>query len=201
MATRLARRARSTCSRGRRAVRACCGAVWPISAPCSATGSRVAFNGMYNRTADNEARIETRPFRERGHRREDHAHGLRPARGALGAAQRRARVRKPSIRLGGDRERRAPRRAGPVGVRAGCRRPAPTVVRSSAGSSTGNGGAVRTFSALDEHSVEGKGDYQLGFNALRPRALAQDRRARTPNDPHTRTCARTRSARPAPATA
>ena len=48
--------ARSTCSSGRRPARVCCGAGSTTLGTMIGDNSRLTFNGMYNRTADNDAR-------------------------------------------------------------------------------------------------------------------------------------------------
>jgi outer membrane receptor protein involved in Fe transport len=128
-------------------------------------GSRVAFNGMYNRTADNEARVETGHFENEG---------IDVKITRMDYVQRAVH----SAQLTGEHQYAGHRLDWAV-TASGVRRDEPDrsefvqAMTPAAGGgqvlrwlSTGNGGAVRTFSALDEHSVEGKGDYQWSFNAL-----------------------------------
>jgi outer membrane receptor protein involved in Fe transport len=128
-------------------------------------GSRVAFNGMYNRTADNEARVETGHFENEGI--DAKITRMHYVQRAVHSAQ-----------LTGEHQY-AGHRLDWAMTASGVRRDEPdrsefvqAMTPATSGGqvlrwlSTGNGGAVRTFSALDEHSVEGKGDYQWSFNAL-----------------------------------
>lgn len=127
--------------------------------------TRLTFNGMYNRTADNEARVETGHFENEGFdakiTRMDYVQR------AVNSSQ-----------LTGEHEYGRHRLDWAV-TASGVRRDEPDrsefVQALSPGANggqvlrwltTGNAGAVRTFSALDEHSLEGKGDYQLSFNAF-----------------------------------
>ena len=129
-------------------------------------GSRIAFNGMYNRTADNEARVETGHFENEGIdakiTRMDYVQR------AVSSAQldRRARIRKPPLRLGGDGERCASRRARPVGVRPGCRRREPTAGQSFAGLARATAARFAPSRRSTSIASKGKGDYQWGFNAF-----------------------------------
>ncbi len=129
------------------------------------TGSRLAFNGMYNRTADNEARIETGRFENEGF-------DARITR--MDYIERAVR----SAQVTGEHEMGAHRLDWAV-TSSGVRRDEPDrsefVQSVSPGVnggevlrwvSTGNGGAVRTFSTLAERSLESKADYQWSFNAF-----------------------------------
>jgi outer membrane receptor protein involved in Fe transport len=128
-------------------------------------GSRVAFNGMYNRTADNEARVETGHFENEG---------IDAKITRMDYVQRAVQ----SAQLTGEHEYGSHRLDWAV-TASGVRRDEPdrsefvqAMTPSANGGqvlrwlSTGNGGAVRTFSALNEHSLESKGDYQWGFKAF-----------------------------------
>jgi TonB-dependent receptor len=129
------------------------------------TGTRIAFSGMYNRTADNEARVETGHFENEG---------IDAKITRMDYVQRAV----SSAQLTGEHEDGSQRFDWAV-TASGVRRDEPdrsefvqAVTPGANGTkvfrwlATGNGGAVRTFSALDEHSVEGKGDYHWGFNAF-----------------------------------
>lgn len=127
--------------------------------------SRLTFNGMYNRTADNDARIERGHFENLGIdakiTRMDYVE-----RAVL------------STQLGGEHQLGAHHVDWSI-THSGVRRDEPDrsefvqVVTKDAGGvehlqwlNTGNEGAVRTFSGLDEGSNEGKANYQRGFNAF-----------------------------------
>jgi TonB-dependent receptor len=128
-------------------------------------GSRVAFSGMYNRTADNEARVESGHFENEG---------IDAKITRMDYVQRAV----SSAQVNGEHEY-GPHRFEWAVTTSGVRRDEPdrsefvqVITPGASGGqvlrwlSTGNGGAVRTFSSLDEHSFEGKGDYQWSFNAL-----------------------------------
>ena len=128
--------------------------------------THLSFNGMYNRTADNDARIETGVFENEGF----------PAKITRMQYVERA---VHSAQLNGEHQAGAHRLDWSV-TQSGVRRDEPDrseFVQAISPSSTGGpdvlrwlnsspAGAVRTFSALDEKSTEGKGDYQLTFSAL-----------------------------------
>src|SRR5262249_31739600 len=127
--------------------------------------TRLAFNGMYNRTADNEARVEAGQFENEG----------------IGAKiTRRDYVQREvkSAQAIGEHEYGRHRLDWAV-TASGVRRDEPDrsefvqVVTPTGGGgqllrwlSTGNGGAVRAVSGLDGHSLGGKADYQLTINAF-----------------------------------
>ncbi|HEY9226662.1 MAG TPA: TonB-dependent receptor, partial [Gemmatimonadaceae bacterium] len=128
-------------------------------------GSHLSFNGMYNRTADNDARVERGHFENEG--LDAKITRMRYVERAVSSAQ-----------FSGEHQFGAHRLDWSV-TRSGVRRDEPdrsefvqVVTRGATGAeqlqwlNTGNEGAVRTFSKLDEHSTEGKADYQLGFNAF-----------------------------------
>lgn len=128
-------------------------------------GSRIAFNGMYNRTADNQARVETGHFENEG---------IDAKITRMDYVQRAVH----SAQVAGEHEYGAHRLDWAV-TSSGVRRDEPdrsefvqVATPSVNGAqvlrwlSTGNGGAVRTFSALDEHSLESKGDYHWTFSAF-----------------------------------
>jgi outer membrane receptor protein involved in Fe transport len=129
------------------------------------SGSRIAFNGMYNRTADNEARVESGHFENEG---------IDAKITRMDYVQRAV----SSAQLTGEHEYGSHRFDWAV-TQSGVRRDEPdrsefvqAVTPGANGApvlrwlGTGNGGAVRTFSALSEHSLEGKGDYQFSFSAF-----------------------------------
>ena len=128
-------------------------------------GSRLSFNGMYNRTADNDARVERGHFENLGIdakiTRMDYVER------AVMSAQ-----------LSGEHQFKANHFDWAV-THSGVRRDEPDrsefvqVVTKDANGvehlqwlNTGNEGAVRTFSGLNESSNEAKGKYQLAFNAF-----------------------------------
>ena len=124
--------------------------------------SRIAFNGMYNRTADNDARIERGHFENQGVdakiTRMDYVERAVTSAQLAGEHQLGAHHFDWSATHSGVR-RDEPDRSEFVQV----------VTKDGNGVerlqwlNTGNEGAVRTFSNLDEHSEEGKANYQLGF--------------------------------------
>lgn len=128
-------------------------------------GTRIAFNGMYNRTADNEARIETGHFENEG---------IDAKITRMDYVQRAVR----SAQLNGEHAYGSQRLDWAV-TASGVKRDEPdrsefvqAMTPSPGGGealrwlTTGNGGAVRTFSALNEHSLETKADYQWALSAL-----------------------------------
>lgn len=127
-------------------------------------GSRVSFNGMYNRTADNDAQVEHGHFENEG---------LDAKITRMQYVQREVH----SAQLSGEHQYGASRLDWGV-TQSGVRRDEPDrsefvqVVSQGAGTeqlqwlNTSNEGAVRTFSALEEHSTEAKADYQYMFSAF-----------------------------------
>src|SRR5512143_1856193 len=128
--------------------------------------SRVSFNGMYNRTADNDARVEHGSFENEG----------------IDAKITRMQYVERAVRsaqLSGEHQLGA-QRLDWAFTSSGVRRDEPdrsefvqSITRATPDSpevlrwwNTGNGGAVRTFSTLGETSNEGKADYQRSFGAL-----------------------------------
>jgi TonB-dependent receptor len=129
------------------------------------TNSRLSFNGMYNRTADNDARIERGHFENQGVdakiTRMDYVQRAVTSAQLAGEHQFGSHQFDWSATHSGV-QRDEPDRSEFVQV----------VTKDNSGAerlqwlNTGNEGAVRTFSALDERSDEGKANYQLGFRAL-----------------------------------
>lgn len=129
------------------------------------SASRVSFNGMYDRTADNDARVE------RGHFEND---GIDAKITRMQYVQRAVQ----STQLVGEHQLGAHKVDWAwTGSRVNRDEPdrsefVQTITKSADGSDvlrwlhTGNEGAVRTFSALDESSNEGKLNYQLDWSAL-----------------------------------
>jgi outer membrane receptor for ferrienterochelin and colicin len=129
-------------------------------------GSRLSFNGMYNRTADNEARVERGHFENEGV--DAKITRMQYVERAVNSAQ-----------LSGEHEYGSNKLTWSA-TRSGVRRDQPDrsefvqVITHPGGASTeqlqwlntGNQGAVRTFSTLQESNSEFKGDYQLGFSAF-----------------------------------
>jgi outer membrane receptor protein involved in Fe transport len=128
-------------------------------------GTRLAFNGMYNRTADNSARVEKGHFENEGIDAE--ITRMDYVQRAVSSAQ-----------LVGEHEYGSQRFDWAVSA-SGVNRDEPdrseyveTITPNPSGGqtlrwlATGNGGAVRTFSSLSEHSLESKGDYQWNFNGF-----------------------------------
>jgi outer membrane receptor protein involved in Fe transport len=130
------------------------------------SGTRLSFNGMYNRTSDNDARIERGVFENEG----------------FPALITRMQYVERSVRssqLAGEHQIGAQRIDWAI-TESGVRRDEPdrsefvqaiapdpvTGVETLRWLNTGNGGAVRTFSTLDESSREGQADYQLAFRAF-----------------------------------
>ena len=129
------------------------------------SASRVSFNGMYDRTADNDARIE------RGHFKNE---GIDARITRMQYVQRAVR----SAQLVGEHQLGA-HKVDWAWTSSGVSREEPdrsefvqAISKSADGSellrwlNTGNEGAVRTFSGLDETSNQGKLDYQLDWSAL-----------------------------------
>lgn len=144
-------------------------------------GSRLAFNGMYNRTADNEARVERGQFENEGI--EAKITRMQYVQRAVSSAQ-----------LSGEHQYKS-QRFDWSATRSGVSRDEPdrsefvqVVTRGANGAeqlqwlATGNEGAVRTFAMLREHAGEARGDYTLSFAAfgrdhsLKLGALARDTR-------------------------
>ena len=128
-------------------------------------GTHLAFNGMYNRTADNSARVETGHFENEG---------IDAKITRMDYVQRAVR----SAQLVGEHEYGNQRLDWAI-TSSGVRRDEPdrseyveTITPDVNGGqtlrwlATGNGGAVRTFSALSERSLESKTDYQWTFSGF-----------------------------------
>jgi outer membrane receptor protein involved in Fe transport len=128
--------------------------------------SRLSFNGMYNRTADNDARVETGQFENEGIpakitrmqyiERAVHS-GQLAGEHQVGSQRLDWAVTSSGVR------RDEPDRSEFVQVISPSAAGGPDVLRWL---NTSNAGAVRTFSALEEKSLEGKGDYSYTFSAL-----------------------------------
>jgi outer membrane receptor protein involved in Fe transport len=128
--------------------------------------SRLSFNGLYNRTADNDARVERGLFENEG------------VRAQISRMQYVERAVQSS-QLAGEHQLGSQRVDWAVTASA-VRRDEPdrsefvqSIEQDTPGGpdvlrwwNTGNGGAVRTFSALHENSREAKGNYQFGFTTL-----------------------------------
>ncbi|HEY7233694.1 MAG TPA: TonB-dependent receptor [Gemmatimonadaceae bacterium] len=128
-------------------------------------GTRLSFNGMYNRTADNDARVE------RGHFENE---GIDAKITRMDYVERAVH----SAQISAEHQY-GPHRLDWAFTSSGVRRDEPdrsefvqVITHLPNGTeqlqwlNTGNEGAVRTFSALTESSNEGKGDYQLSFRAF-----------------------------------
>ncbi len=128
--------------------------------------SRIAFNGMYNRTADNEARVERGHFENEGI--DAKIIRMRYVERAVSSAQ-----------LVGEHQLGPMSQIDWSAMRSGVRRDEPdrsefvqVATRDATGIerlqwlNTGNEGAVRTFSDLGEHANEAKLNYQLTFGSL-----------------------------------
>jgi TonB-dependent receptor len=128
--------------------------------------SRISFNGMYNRTADDEARIERGNFDNIG---------------IDGKITRMDYVQRSvsSAQLTGEHQLGASHHVDWSVTHNGVERDEPdrsefvqVLTRDANGveqlqwMNTGNQGAVRTFSTLDEAGNEGKANYQLSFSAF-----------------------------------
>jgi outer membrane receptor protein involved in Fe transport len=125
------------------------------------SGNRLSLNGMYNRTADNDARVETGHFENEGF-------DAKITR--MQYVERSVR----SVQLAGEHQLGARSRVDWAATSSGVTRDEPDrsefVQQIAADGSllwhnTSNGGAVRTFSSLEEHSAEARADYQYGFTA------------------------------------
>ena len=130
------------------------------------SGSRLSLNGMYNRTADNDAIIETGSFENEG---------IRAKITRMQYVQRAIR----SLQLAGDHQLGTHNRIEWFGTVSGVRRYEPdrsefvqAIEQDTPGgpdvlrwNNTGNGGADRTFSDLHESSREFNAWYQLGLGA------------------------------------
>jgi TonB-dependent receptor len=126
--------------------------------------SRVTFNGMYNRTADNDARVETGHFENEGV--DAKITRMQYVQRAVHSAQ-----------LAGEHQLSAQKIDWAL-TSSGVQRDEPDrsefvqiINHTSSGDilrwlNTGNEGAVRTFSTLAESSNEGKLNYQLSFSTL-----------------------------------
>jgi hypothetical protein len=127
--------------------------------------SRLTFNGMYNRTADNDARVE------RGHFENE---GIDARITRMQYVQRAVH----SAQLSGEHQL-ATQKIDWALTSSGVQRDEPdrsefvqAITRAAGGTetlrwlNTGNEGAVRTFSTLHESSNEGKLNYQLSFRAF-----------------------------------
>jgi len=128
--------------------------------------SRLSFNGLYNRTADNDARVERGSFENEG---------VRAQITRMQYVERAVR----STQLAGEHQIGQQRFDWAL-TTSGVRRDEPdrsefvqSIEQDAPGGpdvlrwwNTGNGGAVRTFSALHEDSREAKGNYQFGFSTL-----------------------------------
>jgi outer membrane receptor protein involved in Fe transport len=129
-------------------------------------GSRLSLNGIYNRTANNDAIVETGSFENEG---------IRARITRMQYVQRGIR----SLQLAGDHQLGGRNRIEWFGTVSGVRRYEPdrsefvqAIEKDSASApdvlrwvNSGNGGAVRTFSDLNESSREFNAKYQLGFGA------------------------------------
>jgi outer membrane receptor protein involved in Fe transport len=128
-------------------------------------GSRLAFNGLYNRTADNSARIETGHFENEGIDAEivrmDYIQRAVSSAQLVGEHEYGSQRFDWAVSSSGV-HRDEPDRSEYVEVIT----PNPSGGQTLRWLATGNGGAVRTFSALSEHSVESKGDYQWNFSGF-----------------------------------
>lgn len=128
--------------------------------------SRISLNALYNRTADNEARVESGSFENEGIRAritrmryvERGVHSVQLA--GEHAIGRSSRIDWYVTASGVRRDE--PDRSEFVQVIEKDTPAGPDVLRWN---NTGNGGAVRTFSGLAENSREGSIKYQLEFDA------------------------------------
>ncbi|MFA6166268.1 MAG: TonB-dependent receptor [Gemmatimonadaceae bacterium] len=128
--------------------------------------SRVMFNGMYNRTADNSARVESGSFENEG---------------IEARIQRMQYVERTmySTQLGGEFQIGERQTLDVSGTMSGVTRDEPdrtefaqAIERTTPGGAprylwlnSGNGGSVRTFSSLDETNREARANYLLKFGA------------------------------------
>ena len=129
-------------------------------------GSRLMFNGMYNRTAENNARVERGSFENEG---------------IEARIQRMQYVERAmySTQLGAEHQFGEHHAIDWAGTLSGVSRDEPdrtefvqAIERDTPGGAekfrwlnTGNGGSVRTFSNLDESNREARANYQLTFGA------------------------------------
>jgi outer membrane receptor protein involved in Fe transport len=130
------------------------------------SGSRLSLNGIYNRTADNDAIVETGSFENEG---------IRAKITRMQYVQRGIR----SLQLSGDHQLGSRNRIDWYGTLSGVRRYEPdrsefvqAIEQDTPGgpdilrwNNSGNGGADRTFSDLHENSREFNAWYQLGLGA------------------------------------
>ncbi|MDP9205131.1 MAG: TonB-dependent receptor [Gemmatimonadota bacterium] len=129
------------------------------------SGTRLSLNGIYNRTANNDAIVETGSFENEG---------IRARITRMQYVQRGVR----SLQLAGDHQLGGRNRIEWFGTLSGVRRYEPdrsefvqAIEQDTLGAdvlrwvNSGNGGAVRTFSDLNESSREFNAKYQLGFGA------------------------------------
>jgi outer membrane receptor protein involved in Fe transport len=128
------------------------------------SSSRISLNGIYNRTADNDAMIENGSFENEG---------IRARITRMQYVQRGIR----SLQLAGDHQLGGRSRVEWFGTLSGVRRYEPdrsefvqAIEQDATGGpeflrwvNSGNGGAVRTFSDLNESSREFNARYHLGF--------------------------------------
>ncbi len=129
-------------------------------------GSRISLNGMYDRTSDNNARIERGSF-------ENEAFAAKITR--MQYIERGVH----SLQVSGEHQLGRRNRVDWAATASGVTRDEPDrsefvqqIVQDPATGAeqllwhnTSNGGAARTFSSLNEHSDEGKANYQLTFSA------------------------------------
>ncbi|HEV7389524.1 MAG TPA: TonB-dependent receptor [Gemmatimonadaceae bacterium] len=129
-------------------------------------GSRLTLNGMYNRTADNDAIVETGSFENEG---------IRAKINRMQYVERSI----SSLQLAGDHQLASRSRVEWFGTLSGVRRYEPdrsefvqAIEQDTPGgpdalrwNNTGNGGADRTFSDLNEKSRELNARYQLGLGS------------------------------------
>jgi outer membrane receptor protein involved in Fe transport len=130
------------------------------------SSSRISLNGIYNRTADNDAIVETGSFENEG---------IRARITRMQYVERGIH----SLQLAGDHQLGVRNRIEWFGTLSGVRRYEPdrsefvqAIEQDAVGGpdilrwvNSGNGGAVRTFSDLNETSRELNARYQLGFGA------------------------------------
>lgn len=129
-------------------------------------GSRLAFNGMYDRTADNEARVERGSFENEGIRAKitRMQYVERAVHSAQLSGQHEYGIHRLDWAVTSSGVRRdEPDRSEFVQVIQQTTPNGPETLRWLA---TGNGGAVRTFASLDERSTEAKADYGLSLQAF-----------------------------------
>ncbi len=129
--------------------------------------SRLSLNGLYNRTADNEARVESGAFENEG---------IRARISRLGYVERSVQ----SLQLAGEHQASERHRFDWAATASGVSRYEPDrseivqVIEKDTPTgpdvlrwlSSSNAGAVRTFSALDERSREARANYQFNFRAF-----------------------------------